>query len=95
MEAADAYGGPYTTKWIIENNEGRSDKRFNNKSTCLPTFLYKNPRLPSRPKSVLQDSSLTQAFKTLVHVMFRKKNFLEVKSQLRKIARTFRMLFSH
>lgn len=35
VEAADAYGGPYTTKWIIENNEGRSDKRFNNKMCPL------------------------------------------------------------
>lgn len=35
VEAADAYGGPYTTKWIIENNKGRSSKRFNNKMCPL------------------------------------------------------------
>lgn len=34
VEAADAYGGPYTTKWIIENSKGKSSKRFNNKSKC-------------------------------------------------------------
>lgn len=32
VEAADAFGGPYTTKWIIENKDSKSDKRFNNKS---------------------------------------------------------------
>lgn len=32
VEAADAYGGPYTTKWIIENPKGASNRRFNNKS---------------------------------------------------------------
>ena len=32
VEAADAFGGPYATKWIIENKGGKSDKRFNNKS---------------------------------------------------------------
>lgn len=32
VEAADAFGGPYATKWIIENKGGKSNKRFNNKS---------------------------------------------------------------
>ena len=32
VEAADSYGGPYTTKWIIENPKAISNKRFNNKS---------------------------------------------------------------
>lgn len=32
VEASDAYGGPYATKWIIENPKGISNKRFNNKS---------------------------------------------------------------
>ena len=40
VEAADAYGGPYTTKWIIENTKGESNKRFNNKSKCLVTIMF-------------------------------------------------------
>ena len=32
VEASDAYGGPYATKWIIENPKGVSNRRFNNKS---------------------------------------------------------------
>ena len=32
VEAADAYAGPYVTKWIIENTRSKSSKRFNNKS---------------------------------------------------------------
>ena len=40
VEASDAYGGPYTTKWIIENPQGTSNKRFNNKSKWLSYSLY-------------------------------------------------------
>lgn len=40
VEASDAYGGPYATKWIIENPKGISNKRFNNKSKLLPYSLY-------------------------------------------------------
>ena len=40
VEAADAYGGPYATKWIIENPKGISNKRFNNKSKWLSYNLY-------------------------------------------------------
>lgn len=32
VEVVDVYGGLYIIKWIIENNKGRSSKRFNNKS---------------------------------------------------------------
>jgi len=35
VEASDAYGGPYATKWIIENPKGFSNKRFNNKMCPL------------------------------------------------------------
>lgn len=35
VEAADAFGGPYATKWIIENKGGKSNKRFNNKMCPL------------------------------------------------------------
>lgn len=35
VEAADAYGGPYVTKWIIDNSKGKSNKRFNNKMCPL------------------------------------------------------------
>lgn len=40
VEASDAYGGPYATKWIIENPKGISNKRFNNKSKWLSYSLY-------------------------------------------------------
>lgn len=40
VEAADAYTGPYVTKWIIENTKSKSSKRFNNKSkSFLKRFL--------------------------------------------------------
>ena len=35
VEASDAYGGPYVTKWIIENTKEKSSRRFNNKSKCF------------------------------------------------------------
>ncbi|CAH3158134.1 unnamed protein product [Pocillopora meandrina] len=35
VEAADAYAGPYVTKWIIENTRSKSSKRFNNKMCPL------------------------------------------------------------
>ena len=40
VEASDAYGGPYATKWIIENPKGVSNKRFNNKSKKLLCRVY-------------------------------------------------------
>lgn len=40
VEASDAYGGPYATKWIIENPKGISNKRFNNKSKWLSCSLH-------------------------------------------------------
>ncbi|KAJ7385571.1 hypothetical protein OS493_015153 [Desmophyllum pertusum] len=35
VEASDAYGGPYVTKWIIENTKEKSSRRFNNKMCPL------------------------------------------------------------
>ena len=39
------------------------------------------PLTPSRPKPDAQDSSVTQAFKTLVQITFGKKTFLEMMCQ--------------
>ena len=56
VEAADAYGGPYTTKWIIENNKGRSSKRFNNKSMYESLFWLLRKTLKSMDFTVARPS---------------------------------------